>query len=50
MIEENERKYVKDLISMYQEETGKEPTTGGKITKHFLVWRQKKTEERLILI
>ena len=42
MIEEDERKYVKDLIKIYQEETGKEPTTGGKITEHFLDWRQNK--------
>ena len=42
MIEEDERKYVKDLIKTYQEETGKEPIIGGKISKDFLDWRQNK--------
>ena len=42
MIEENDREYVKDLIKMYQEETGKEPISCGKITPDFLKWRQNK--------
>ena len=42
LMEEDERKYVKDLIKMYQEETGKEPITGGKITQDFLDWRKNK--------
>jgi len=42
MIQEEQRSHVIKLIREYKNETGKEATSGGKVSKHFQKWRHKK--------
>ena len=44
MIQEEERKTIFELVRNYKRETGKEATSGGKVTKQFKEWRKQKGE------
>ena len=45
MIQEEKRDYIIQLIREYKKETGKEATSGGKITPQFEIWRKSKKQK-----